>query len=1558
MSLLWKAFFEDDVDQFTSVSLSSTLTRTELNLKDSSGCTLLHHIASSTNENAYGFAAALLDLPLLDLYIQDAENGWTALHRALYFGNVSIARALLHRDYQNAIGQSNAGISHNALGLIKIKDREGNSPFDLYGASIASREIGHEKGASLLPGYADIDDDAESESSQAISHVPPAVCTKGDELWMFGTNKNFNLGFGDSDDRQYPERIHLKRPHRLLNRLAEECSNAASPAISLSGTQEMHDTVPALIRSRRLLIQDVRLAKFHSAILTTDPEANLYVAGHGPGGRLGTGDENTRFHFIPVLGGGLAGRKIADVGLGQDHTVAVTSQGEVFTWGTNAFGQLGQVQASASLVDEPPKQLLPKQLFGPLKRERVLGTAASLVHSVVYTSSSLYTFGKNDGQLGLVDSDARSLATQSIPRRVAASLFTSSISAVSAIEKATICLLENHDVWVLANWGYAKITFPLDGSQSFVKNHFLATRYNAVPHHIRKVASGGDTIYALSNEGDLFSVNLSDKGDSAPVSTSTTNPSKIRGALSTPQRIWSPRKSQMIVRDLDVGQDGSIIICTDAGVWRRVKRIKVRDANAPISADHKQTFKFSRIPGLTKVSAVRSNTYGAYAAIRNDCNVMQTQVNADPKSLWQDFYPLSPVSDFPVEEEDSETENPRLRFWAPSVPRNSVAAITQTVCQMDDAEIAQVFHDKNQSQEVDCHIGTTRSKVYLPIHECILSARSPPLKRAISAFRTEYFFAMPGVLQIEYDAEGKVLILFQDLDFLTVFNFALYIYTDTLAEFWLQTGRPTAVISRYRLIRTELLKIGSHLQMRHLEQSVRVQSQPPKTLDEDMQQAVLDKEYFAYGDVKIQLSDGSLNGHSPILCQRSPFFAALFEGRAAGRWLSGRRQQSQESIKVNLTHIDMKTFELVRAFIYADQGEVLFDQVYCQDLDTFLDFVIAVLAAADELMLDRLSQCCQVVLGQHVNMRNVCQLLNSVASCSITIFKEAALEYICLNLEGMLEHHLLDELDIDLIPELDNTVRENQLACLPISRSGRAEAELVSTYPQLIEEIQNGKRTKIDQIAFQCRRRRDDPSFRSGTIDDEDKLKPLLQRQTRKASYEKSSATATKPALNAKRSTTQLMFEMDPVESLVPHSPKPPTRTGFDTAESVQFEDYSAPSSLAPESPWLDAKKKQLGADIASSTSPFGIGEARIQSSLDALSSPEGQREPNKSSPWQSHTPGSQKLETIMAQASSDRVSNITKGFATPAPRIDPTSSTKTSRLSQRERKQQQQREMLQESQEKVVSPHVEPEVEARRQVSPWHVASSSGKTSLKDIFVAETKAPTPKRQGQDRHMSNPSLTLRQTVPGKPPAATCRTASEGSSQSNQKATQRSTSSPSVAHAAATPPRPTSSRTMTTPVAIGPSSSTPTRSIRYTTNPSHSPAEASLQLSMADILSQQQTEKDNIREAVAKRSLQEIQEEQAFQEWWDEESRKVREEEQEASKATIAKSPGDGKRGGSRVRGRGNARGKGRRAAGHGEVEGEASAASHDRTGSSRDGANGARVRGKGRGRGRGNGPST
>lgn len=86
--------------------------------------------------------------------------------------------------------------------------------------------------------------------------------------------------------------------------------------------------------------------------------------------------------------------------------------------------------------------------------------------------------------------------------------------------------------------------------------------------------------------------------------------------------------------------------------------------------------------------------------------------------------------------------------------------------------------------------------------------------------------------------------------------------------------------------------------------------------------------------------------------------------------------------------------------------------------------------------------------------------------------------------------------------------------------------------------------------------------------------------------------------------------------------------------------------------------------------------------------------------------------------------------------------------------------------------------------------------------------------------------------------------------------------------------------------------------------------------MSEIVAQQQAEKAHVKDAVAKRDLQEIQAEQEFQEWWDKESARVQEAEKESA-AAAAKGPRKSKgRGGGA---RGGRRGKGK------EPKGQASA---------------------------------
>jgi alpha-tubulin suppressor-like RCC1 family protein len=964
------------------------LTRSDINSRDSCGMTLLHHAASSSSDNALDFTQALLEHPLTDLYIQDIENGWTALHRAFYFGNIAIARLILHRDTQEILGHGSSGYNPNVRGLVKIKDKEGFGPLDLFSITIKDRTLRSDDAPSLEPDSDDENaqgDSGDRDEEANRKTVKPLVLLSGDEVYTFGSNKNVTLGFGDQDDRQFPERIVLRRPDHLLQRFYREHIERrrqiyASMNLPLreSGILQPKAVadLPIHIRNTPIVIQDVQMAKLHTAVLTTDPIANLYMCGHGPGGRLGTGNETTRYQFTCIEGGGLGSKKTAAVALGQNHTLAVTDEGDIFSWGNDAFGQLGYTLPKPNVKDDDPVSTIPRQIFGPLKKEVITGIAASRIHSVVHTASSLYTFGKNEGQLGIVDSDARSLEMQIIPRKIAASLFSSSIHSVSAIDGATICLLENHEVWVFANYGYARLNFPLDGfTNYFLKESWLATKYDTTPNTVRKITSGGDTICALSTSGEVFTVALSRRVEAGHDSgTSTTNPKQIRGALSQPHRIWAAKSGHMAARDVDVDQDGSIILTTETGsVWRRTKRATIKNATAAGTGDYKpKDYKFLRVPGLTRVVAVRSSAYGAYAAIRKDCDVTKTQVEVDDLSIWKDVAPLLSFKELWNYEEGSDDEDPTPRFW--TRPSQMQSLRKRTLKSKDlESEMTDIIIRTLANSECtyDMELGSTVSDLRIPVHEFIIAGRSRVFRDAMADFRSQEGDLDIAELLTISQSDTRVTVLFHGLDYLTVFNLVVYAYTDSVVDFWNVTRQYPNMAYRYRTVRTELMKVASRLDLRQLEPAVRQMRLPTRSLNLDLELAMKDQSYFESGDVIVELADGELLLHSDLLCQRCPFFEGLFRGRAGGQWLNGRRTEESELIRIDFTHIETHLFELVLRHVYADAGEEIFDDFSSEDLndflalDEFLDHVMDIMSIANELMLDRLSQICQKIIGRY-----------------------------------------------------------------------------------------------------------------------------------------------------------------------------------------------------------------------------------------------------------------------------------------------------------------------------------------------------------------------------------------------------------------------------------------------------------------------------------------------------------------------------------------------------------------------------------------------------------------
>jgi hypothetical protein len=577
-------------------------------------------------------------------------------------------------------------------------------------------------------------------------------------------------------------------------------------------------------------------------------------------------------------------------------------------------------------------------------------------------------------------------------------------------------------------------------------------------------------------------------------------------------------------------------------------------------------------------------------------------------------------------------------------------------------------------------------------------------------------------------------------------------------------------------------------------------------------------------------------------------------------WVSSRRNVSEDvsrTVKVDLKHIDEKIFILVLRHIYADTGDELFDDIATGSLDDFLDTVIEVMSAANELMLGRLAQVCQEVVGRYVNARNVCSLLNTIAECSVDSFKRAALEYICLNLEGMLELRLLDELDEDLWFELDEVVKANQMAFLPFARSGRAEAELIEQYPELLGQIETSKQRRVDSMRLRTRlvqgeRETVTVKHQVGSLE-RHVSSTLIKDQAPSPADESPLTTPTpSPAIVANDASDDLPFDMDEDQPRFLPGPAIKGRqalvasTAVDTPGAKILSSSNLATSPSPVgTPRIGPENREIS-DFGQSVTPgspaFAVGGFTAQRR-----------------PWQRPTidTGKSALRDIMEQDSASRVSNLTQAMQSLS-----TPSKPAPKLSQKERKRQQQ-------QMKGESPNVQaissPSAPTSKPTSPWQTVAKPRPTMTPTVST-----PSPQTDSKVQVPPRPAMTMRQTVAGAPTRAvsTNATSGRGAPPSSLQPTAK----------AATPQ---------------------IQSIRHTPVASRTPSGLDALTSMTEILAQQQTEKAAIKEAVAKRSLQEIQQEQEFQAWWDSESRRIQEEEAQVNAAIGRERNSNGGRGGQR-----------------------------------------------------------
>ena len=171
----------------------------------------------------------------------------------------------------------------------------------------------------------------------------------------------------------------------------------------LLGTGDAMPTLsPVLVRTGGTPMEGKKIVQISAGgahSMTLDSEGNIYAWGWGGEGQLGNGENNNS--NVPILvkkeGTGLEGKTIKKVMAGGMFSMVLTSDGSLYSWGKNNYGQIGD-----GTTNNYNLAVAVKTEGTPMAGKTVVDFSISNEHTVALTSDGqIYAWGRNEsGQLG------------------------------------------------------------------------------------------------------------------------------------------------------------------------------------------------------------------------------------------------------------------------------------------------------------------------------------------------------------------------------------------------------------------------------------------------------------------------------------------------------------------------------------------------------------------------------------------------------------------------------------------------------------------------------------------------------------------------------------------------------------------------------------------------------------------------------------------------------------------------------------------------------------------------------------------------------------------------------------------------------------------------------------------------------------------------------------------------------------------------------------------------------------------------------------------------------
>jgi alpha-tubulin suppressor-like RCC1 family protein len=277
-----------------------------------------------------------------------------------------------------------------------------------------------------------------------------SACVKTDgTLWTWGRNNYGQLGDNTTTDKSSP----VQTVSAGTNWKQVACGTGHTAAIKTDGTLWLWGTAdlgqlgindrtrrssPVQTISGGTNWKQVSAGSQHTAAIKTDGTLWLW-GGNNYGGRLGDNTITHKSSPVQTVAGGTNWKQVA---CGSIHTAAIKTDGTLWLWGFNTYGQLGDNTIT--------HRSSPIQTISGGTNWKQVG-AGSLHTAAIKTDGTLWTWGLNNlAQLGTNDITDRSSPVQTISGGT-------NWKQVACGNRHTSCIKTDGTLWLWGDNGYGRL---------------------------------------------------------------------------------------------------------------------------------------------------------------------------------------------------------------------------------------------------------------------------------------------------------------------------------------------------------------------------------------------------------------------------------------------------------------------------------------------------------------------------------------------------------------------------------------------------------------------------------------------------------------------------------------------------------------------------------------------------------------------------------------------------------------------------------------------------------------------------------------------------------------------------------------------------------------------------------------------------------------------------------------------------------------------------------------------------------------------------------------------